>query len=108
MDAAKRKRLEAMGWRIGSAEDFLGLTASESAYIEIKLKLGKNLKQKRLEKNLTQRELAQALKSDQSRIAKMEAGDPSVSIDLLIRSLFTLGTSHKELATIISGIGQIS
>jgi len=108
MDAAKRKRLEAMGWRIGSAEDFLGLSASESAYIEIKLNLGKNLKQKRLEKNLTQKELAQALKSDQSRIAKMEAGDPSVSIDLLIKSLFTLGTSHQELAGIIAGIGRSS
>jgi transcriptional regulator with XRE-family HTH domain len=48
-------------------------------------------------KKLTQAELARILNSSQSRVAKMEAGDPTVSIDLLIKSLLALGVSKKEL-----------
>jgi hypothetical protein len=32
-----------------------------------------------------------------SRVATREAGDPSVSIDLLVRSLFKLGGSRQDL-----------
>lgn len=102
MKPAKRKHLESKGWRVGSTKDFLGLSDQEAAYIELKLMLGENLKKCRQEKQLTQVELAKLLKSNQSRIAKMEAGDPSVSIDLLIKSLFALGTSKQDLAGIIS------
>lgn len=102
MNSTQKRKLAANGWRIGSTQDFLGLSERESAYIELKLKLAQNLKKKRLEKHLTQIDLAKLLKSNQSRVAKMEAGDPSVSIDLLIKSLLALGTSHKDLAGIIS------
>jgi hypothetical protein len=102
MNSAKKRKLESNGWRIGSTQEFLGLSERESAYIELKLKLGENLKKIRLKKNLTQIDLAKLLRSNQSRVAKMEAGDPSVSIDLLIKSLLALGTSHQDLAGIIS------
>jgi len=52
---------------------------------------------------MTQREVARIVKSSQSRIAKMEAGDPSVSLDLLIRSLLVLGASGRDLGRIIAG-----
>jgi DNA-binding XRE family transcriptional regulator len=94
---AKRKRLEKAGWKVSTADDFLNLTAAESAYVGLKLTLSKNLQDRRRRKGLTQTELARVLKSSQSRIAKMEAGDPSVSIDLLVRSLIALGTPHKTL-----------
>ncbi len=97
MDKAKRKRLEASGWKVGTAREFLDLTPEEEAYIELKRELAKNLQKRRLEKKLTQVELARLLKSSQSRIAKMEAGDPTVSVDLLVRSLLALGTSRKSL-----------
>ena len=102
MNSSKRKHLEAKGWRIGSAKEFLGLSEQEAAYIELKLTLGENLKQRRLEKKLTQVELAKLLRSNQSRVAKMESGDPSVSIDLLVKSLLALGTTRKDIAGIIS------
>jgi DNA-binding XRE family transcriptional regulator len=102
MKTAKRKRLEAKGWKIGSSTDFLGLSSEEAAYVELKLALSKNLQTTRKEKNLTQEELARLLKSSQSRIAKMEAGDPSVSLDLLVRSLLVLGTSRKTLSRILA------
>ena len=102
MNTTKRKRLEAKGWRIGSAKEFLGLSEMEDVYIELKLTLGENLKKRRLKKKLTQIELARLLRSNQSRIAKMESGDPSVSIDLLIKSLLALGTTKQDIAGIIS------
>jgi len=102
MITSKRKRLEAKGWKLGSARDFLSLSPEEAAYVELKLTLSKHLLEYRREKKLTQEQLAQRLKSSQSRIAKMEAGDPSVSLDLLVRSLLALGASKRHLAQMIS------
>ena len=102
MKAAKRKKLEASGWKIGPADEFLDLTPEEAAYIELKLSLSKSLKQRRSKENLSQVEFAKLVKTSQSRVAKMEAGDPSVSIDLLVKSLIALGASPKDLAKAIS------
>ncbi len=98
----KRRRLEARGWKVGTAQEFLRLTAEEAAYVELKVRLALGLREWRRRRNLTQAELARRLQSSQSRIAKMEAGDPSVSLDLLIRSLLTLGASRRELSRIMS------
>ncbi len=96
------KNLEKKGWKFGSAEEFLGLSEEESAYIELKMKLSANLRKLRIEQKLTQVELAKVIKSSQSRVAKLETGDPSVSLDLIIRSLLALGTSNKDLARAIT------
>jgi len=102
MNKAKQKRLEAKGWKVGTATDFLGLSTEEARYIELKLALSEHLKHRRAQKKLTQEQLASLMSSSQSRVAKMEAGDPSVSLDLLIRTLLTLGVSEKDLARVIS------
>ena len=102
MRDSKRRRLEARGWKVGSAKDFLGLTDQEAAYIELKLRLAASLRECRRRRHLTQMDLARFLRSSQSRIAKMEIGDPSVSLDLLVRSLLALGTSARQLSRIIS------
>ena len=101
MRKAKRKRLEGKGWKIGTVKGFLGLSEEESAYIELKIKLAAGLRERRRQKGLSQLDLAAKLQSSQSRVAKMEAGDPSVSLDLLIRSLISLGASERELSRII-------
>ncbi len=95
----KRARLQRKGWRVGNAAEFLNLTPEESAYIELKLASG--LRRHRTRRRLSQVELAQIVKSSQSRVAKMEAGDPTVSIDLLVRALLALGVSRKEIARAI-------
>lgn len=102
MQASKRKKLAAKGWRTGDAKDFLGLTSEEEAYIDLRLKLADGLKKRRHLRGVTQTELAAALRSSQSRVAKMEAGDPTVSLDLLVKSLLALGTTNRELAAIIA------
>ena len=102
MQANKRQKLKAAGWKIGSTADFLDLTPEESSYIEMKLALSHSLRDRRLRKKLSQIELAKMIHSSQSRIAKMEAGDPSVSIDLIMKSLLALGASPKDVAKTIS------
>jgi ribosome-binding protein aMBF1 (putative translation factor) len=99
---SKRRNLAKKGWKTGDAKDFLGLSAEEDSYIELRLKLAEGLKVRRQAQGVTQSELAQSLRSSQSRVAKMEAGDPSVSLDLLVKSLLALGASNKELAAIIA------
>lgn len=102
MRAAKRKNLEARGWKFGDAKDLLELNDEEAAYIELRLKLAEGLKARRAARGLTQVQLAKAVRSSQSRVAKMEAGDPTVSLDLLVKSLLALGTSNRDLARIIT------
>jgi predicted transcriptional regulator len=103
MNKAKRKKLESKGWKVGTVQDFLKLSGEEAAYVELKLMLAKNVQKRRRAMNLTQTALARRLKSSQSRIAKMEAGDPSVSVDLLVRSLLALGASKQSLQRHLPG-----
>jgi ribosome-binding protein aMBF1 (putative translation factor) len=91
MTTEKKRKLEKRGWKIGSAGDFLDLSDEETAYVELKARLAKELRNRRQKLGISQVEAAKKLQSSQSRVAKMEAGDPSVSIDLLVRSLLTLG-----------------
>jgi predicted XRE-type DNA-binding protein len=98
----KRKALEAAGWKVGSAQDFLGLSDAEAALIDLKLALGRAVKAKRVQRRLSQADVAARVRSSQSRVAKMESGDAGVSIDLLVRTLLALGASRKELARSLS------
>ena len=102
MQETKRKKLDAKGWRIGTPKDFLGMSNEEEAYVNLRLKLAEGLKARRQSRGITQVGLARTIKSSQSRVAKMEAGDPTVSLDLLVKSLFALGASNRELAAIIA------
>lgn len=102
MDKRKRARLEKKGWKAGTVAEFLELTDEQSAYVEMKLALSEKLRERRKRKSITQAQLAEAIQSSQSRVAKMESGDPTVSIDLLLKSLLALGVSKKELGRTIS------
>ncbi len=101
MKATKRARLEAHGWRVGSAAEFLELSPAEAAFVETKLALSRCVRSRRTAQNISQSALAKRLKSSQSRIAKLEAADATVSIDLLLRALFALGAKPKDVATAI-------
>ena len=101
MDKHNKGQLKTKGYRIGDAKDFLGLSAEESAYIEMKLALSQALARKRKQRRLTQLELARKLNSSQSRIAKMEKGDPTVSVDLLVKALLAMGATKKSIAKTI-------
>lgn len=101
MDEKKQKRLEAAGFAVGSADEFLGLTSEESAYVELKLALSQGLRERRTCSGLSQAALARRLGSSQSRVAKMEASDASVSLDLLVRALLATGADARTVAELI-------
>jgi ribosome-binding protein aMBF1 (putative translation factor) len=101
MKSAKRARLGANGWRVGSVAEFLELTPEEAAFLETKLALSRCVRRWRSAQNVSQAVLAQRLKSSQSRVAKMEAADATVSIDLLLRTLFALGAKPRDVAIAI-------
>jgi hypothetical protein len=103
MDKQTKKKLEAAGWKAGDAQEFLELTEAEAEFIEVKLALAQDLRARRLERHLNQTQGARLVGSSQSRVAKMEAADPSVSIDLLVRVLLSLGAARKDLAKAVSG-----
>ena len=93
--------LEKAGWKVGSVAEFLNLSPQEEVYVEIKVALSKALQAKRKGLRLTQDQVANLLGSGQSRIAKMEKAEPSVSLDLMVRSLCVLGASRSEVAKAI-------
>jgi DNA-binding XRE family transcriptional regulator len=102
MENRKRKRLESAGWRVGSAAEFLALNDEEAAIVELKLMLADAVKEKRVRRRLTQEQLGRLLGSSQSRVAKIEAADRSVSIDLMVRSLIRMGANRREVASYIA------
>ncbi len=101
MQKAKTDKLKKTGWRTGSAAEFLELTAEEAELIEMKLALAAGIRRHRLRRKLTQGQLAKLLGSSQSRVAKMESADVTVSLDLMIRSLLNLGASRRDVARLI-------
>lgn len=103
MKATKRQRLERKGWKVGDAAEFLDLSPEQVALIDMKIELGKMLRARRVDSHWTQVEFAKKVRSSQSRVAKMESGDPSVSLDLLVKSLLAAGTSRSQLAKAIGG-----
>ena len=102
MDAKKRKRLESAGSTVGTTAGFLKLTPAEAALVEMRVALSRSLKERRLAAGLTQTTLAKQLGSSQSRVAKLESADPSVSLELLIRALLSVGASRKDVANALA------
>ena len=97
MNNARLKKLQAAGWKVGSAKEFLKLTDEEALMVEVKLSLTNALRQARVKRHLSQVDLAQRMGSSQSRVAKIEAGDPTVSLDLIVRALLAAGATRQEL-----------
>ena len=102
MKSSKIKALEEAGWKVGDVSDLLGLSPEELAIIDMKVSLAKNFQELRKKSKLTQTELAMILHTSQSRIAKMEAGDVSVTIDLLVKGMLTLGATKKTVAQVLA------
>lgn len=102
MKVEKRRKLEAAGWRVGDAAELLQLTSGEAEFVEIKLALARRLRELREEHAWTQAELARRVGSSQSRVAKMEAADATVTVDLLVRSLLAAGADRHEVGRVVA------
>ena len=102
MRKEKQEKLERAGWKVGGAKEFLGLTDADMAVIDMRVSLARQLRRRRLARNMSQATLARRIGSSQSRVAKMEAGDPSVSLDLLIRCLLISGLTGRAIGAAIA------
>jgi DNA-binding XRE family transcriptional regulator len=98
MKRIQKQRLEGAGWVVGDSAQFLQLSVEENRFIELKLLLATGVRELRERRGLTQAALAHRLRSSQSRVAKMEAADRSVSLDLIMRSLLTMGATAADIA----------
>lgn len=108
MKTGKLERLRASGWKVGGADDFLQLSDEERRLVDIKVSLISAVKKSRLKHKLSQVDLAQRMRSSQSRIAKIEAGDPSVSLDLIVRALIASGATTRDINAAFTAIGRLA
>lgn len=104
MNTMKKRKLEEAGWHVGNVQEFLTLSDEDMKLIEIRIALGKVLKEQREKNGYTQLQFAKAIKSSQSRIAKMENGDNNITIDLLLRSLLFLHTPKNKICNTFARI----
>jgi predicted XRE-type DNA-binding protein len=104
MTTSKKARLERSGWAVGDTARFLKLSAQEARFVELKLALAAGVRQLREQRGMTQAALAVQLGSSQSRVAKMEAADRSVTVDLMMRSLLAIGATPGEIAKLIKHV----
>jgi predicted XRE-type DNA-binding protein len=97
MNESKKRALEAAGWVMGDAEEFLELTVEERQLVELRVAVSRAVRALRERQNLTQTQVARKLKTSQPRIAKLESGASDVSLDLMFRGLFALGGTINDL-----------
>lgn len=106
MKPAKRRRLEAAGWSVGTESGLLRLTPEQRRLQQIKLALADSLRRLRMRAGMTQSELARRIRSSQSRIARLEAGGTGTSLDLLFRALFAAGATPQRIGRDLARIGR--
>ncbi len=102
MEKTKKNKLEANGWTVGDIDGLLGLDEAEMAIVEMKVALAKALVEKRKRSNVTQVNMAKIIGSSQSRVAKIEKADSSVSLELMIKSFLSLGATKKDIVRVFA------
>jgi hypothetical protein len=102
MKAPQRKRLEAAGFKVGSEQEFLGLSEGEMGLIDMKVRLVTMLRTAREAKGITQTKLAKLMESSQSRVAKLEGACAEARLDLICRALFAVGVAPQEIGKAIA------
>ena len=103
MEKRKKERLLAAGWKVSTAAEFLDLSPEEEALVEARIALTRRIRSVREEKGMTQVQVARLIGSSQSRVAKMEAADRTVSIDMMMRTLFRLGQTPRQVGRALAG-----
>ena len=101
MKSEKKAILNKNGWKVGTTSEFLKTSPEEAAYLEIRIAFAELIKSLRKKNHLRQADLAKRLHTSQSRVAKIESADPTVSLDLMAKSAFSMGATTKEIANAI-------
>jgi len=99
--SARRSRKPAK-WRQGTVQEFLGLSDEVAQVTRVKSALAVLLQQRRKARSWSQTTMAERIGSGQSRVAKMEAAHPSVSLELLIKALLATGATMTDVAAVMA------
>lgn len=91
MDAMKRNALEAAGWKVGDAADFLEMSGEERQLLDARVSIALAIRRQRKVLKLSQKELGAKLKTSQPRVAKIERAASDVSLDQLVRAFTAAG-----------------
>ena len=105
MEPKKRARLEKAGFVVSDGPgDWLGLSDQEMMLLDVQVALAKELRRLRGSKRLSQTALAKRMGSGQSRVAKIESADPSVSLELTVRALLSAGADLRDIGKTIAEV----
>jgi len=88
-------------WKEGTVQEFLNLSDADMAVVETRVALTRALRRQRKMSRLTQTDMARAMRTSQSRVARIEAGDPSVSLDLVFKALYTAGLTLHDIGGVL-------
>jgi hypothetical protein len=92
MDAAREKRIEALGWKTyDHAGDIFGMTDAEKQEMDLRSALSKAIKKRREALKVTPKELAKRLKVGLRQLDKIEFGNFDVPLEQMIAAFSALG-----------------
>jgi predicted XRE-type DNA-binding protein len=101
MNADRKKRLEAAGFKFGTVGELFNLSEAEELLVEVKVALAEAIRELREVRSLSQADLARLIGSGQARVSKLERSLESTSLDTLFRCMIVLGASRQDLAETI-------
>lgn len=102
LSKGRKAKLQKAGFKVGTVQEFLGLSDAEMMIIDMRIALGKRIRVVRERQQLTQSDLAKRIRSSQPRIAKIEAGEEGVSLDLMTKAALAVGMTRKQIAKAIA------
>ena len=80
------------------------LARKKSTLVSLRMSLAEQVRSRRLRSYFSQTELARRRGSSQSRIAKLEAAESDVSIDLLFKALFATGANMRDVGKVVAAV----
>lgn len=101
MNAERKKRLEAAGFKFGTVGELFNLSEAEELLVEMKVALAEAIRELREVRSLSQADLARLIGSGQARVSKLERSLESTSFDTLFRCMLALGATRQDLAKTI-------
>ncbi len=96
------KRRKGTTWVETDVQELLDLSAQDLVIVEFRAALALALQQARKRQKLTQETAAKTIGTSQAQVARMEAGQSSITIDRLIKALIALGVSRPTIVKALS------
>ncbi|MBR0055761.1 MAG: XRE family transcriptional regulator [Kiritimatiellae bacterium] len=101
MDKAKLEKLKKAGMAVTGTAEWIGLSPEESAVVDMRIRLAREVERLRHVKGMTQKTLAEELGTRQPGVARMERKPASSTLDALVMALLKLGSTPRRIAALL-------